>query len=483
MAASMQCYNSQKELATEAAEMLMPGAPQSSMRKWYFSRKEIECHTPSRSDGIDYKQEQHLRKLYCSFLQELGIELKVPQVTIATAMMFCHRFYMRQSHAKNDWQTIATVCMFLACKAEETPRWLGELVVVAYKLVYKWDPSASRRIREIYDKQKELILIGERLLLATIAFDLNIEHPYKSLVAALKRLDITHKELVKVAWNFVNDWLRTSLCLQHKPHYIAAGSLFLAAKVKKVKLPTAKGKAWWMEFDVSPKQLEDVIQQMMSLWEQSQSQTRTLKDQNVTESPIKKATIYSPQSSTLSGSSIIHDSKTAASVDAGGPAKAASSNSVKEQAFDNIRHTSIETISRHTSDSGRAKDITFDCVKKDTFHNVQGTAKETPNRQTSDTGSAVSVVEDGDSGGEPVMVKSDLSSSCKIVSVGGIVGNGQVDVNRIREKLKNRNFIKTMKRKRVEDLDDEIDGEAWIERELEDGIVLESSSPQKQMKI
>lgn len=27
-----------------------------------------------------------------------------PQVTIATAMMLCHRFYMRQSHAKNDWQ-------------------------------------------------------------------------------------------------------------------------------------------------------------------------------------------------------------------------------------------------------------------------------------------------------------------------------------------------------------------------------------------
>ena len=42
--------------------------------------------------------------------------------------------------------------------------------------------------------------------MATIAFDLNIEHPYKSLVAALKRLAITHKELVKVAWNFVNDW-------------------------------------------------------------------------------------------------------------------------------------------------------------------------------------------------------------------------------------------------------------------------------------
>ena len=222
---------------------------------------------------------------------------------------------------------------------------------------------------------------------------------------------------------------------------------------------------------------------MMSLWEQSQSHTLTLKDRNVTESPIKKETIYSPQSSTLSGSSIIQDSKMAASMDAGGPAKAATSNCVEKQAVDNVHDTSRETIKSHTSDSGSAKDITSDCVKKHTFDNIQGTSKETPNRQTSDTCSAVSVVEDGDSGGEPVMVKSDLSSSCKIVSVGGMVGNSQVDVNRIREKLKKKNSIKIMKRKRVEDLDDEIDGEDWIERELENGIVLESSSPQKQMKI
>lgn len=412
-AASIQCHISQQETGKNAATNHMSESLQTLNQKWYFTRKEIENHTPSRSDGIDYKHEQHLRKLYCSFLQELGIELTVPQLTIATAMMFCHRFYMRQSHAKNDWQTVATVCMFLACKAEETPKFLGELVVVAYKLTHKYDPSASRRIREIYDKQKELILIGEKLLLTTIAFDMNIEHPYKSLVTAVKRLGITHSDenngLVRVAWNFVNDWLRTSLCLQHKPHYIAAGSLFLAAKVKNVKLPTAKGKAWWMEFDVSPKQLEAVIQQMMSLWAQSQTQTQAPKDQSTTT--------YSPHSATLTG-----------------PTKSTPSE----------------------------------------LPNCHGTPKELPNCQTSDTGSAVSVVEDGD-GGEPVTVKSDLSSSCKIVSVGCTAGTSQVDVDRIKEKIKKRNLLKSMKRKRVED----VDGDDWIERELENGIVLESAIPDK----
>ncbi|KAE8712664.1 Cyclin-T1-3 [Hibiscus syriacus] len=153
-------------------------------------RKEIKNHSPSRKDGIELRREEQLRKLYCSFLQELGMKLKVPQAAIACAMMLCHRFYMRQSHAKNDWQTIATVSTFLACKIEETPRLLRDVIVVSYELIHKRDPSAPGRIRqrEVYDKQKELILVGERLLLATIAFDLDIELPYKPLVAAFKKL-------------------------------------------------------------------------------------------------------------------------------------------------------------------------------------------------------------------------------------------------------------------------------------------------------
>lgn len=47
---------------------------------------------------------------------------------------------------------------------------------------------------------------GERFLLATLAFNMNIEHPYKPLVGALKKLEISDKEFTKIAWNYVNDW-------------------------------------------------------------------------------------------------------------------------------------------------------------------------------------------------------------------------------------------------------------------------------------
>ncbi|KAG6781245.1 hypothetical protein POTOM_014136 [Populus tomentosa] len=325
--------------------------------RWYFSRKEIEENSPSRRDNIDLKKETYLRKSYCTFLQDLGMRLKVPQVTIATAIIFCHRFFIRQSHANNDrrvsqlilkltllmlskpfeplmlalnqllnliflylymncmslqkfkgdrfrsfsyvidvdlWRlatdpldahTVATVCMFLAGKVEETPRPLKDVIVVSYEIMHKKDPAAAQRIKqkEVYEQQKELILIGERVVLATLGFDFNVHHPYKPLVEAIKKFKVAQNALAQVAWNFVNDGLRTSLCLQFKPHHIAAGAIFLAAKFLKVKLPSDGEKVWWQEFDVTPRQLEgwfpplncvidlfaEVSNQMLELYEQN----------------------------------------------------------------------------------------------------------------------------------------------------------------------------------------------------------------------
>ncbi|WCJ25892.1 Cyclin family protein [Euphorbia peplus] len=56
--------------------------------QWYFSRKEIEDNSPSRRDSIDLKKEVYLRKSYCTYLQDLGMRLLLPQQTIATAINF-----------------------------------------------------------------------------------------------------------------------------------------------------------------------------------------------------------------------------------------------------------------------------------------------------------------------------------------------------------------------------------------------------------
>ncbi|KAL7133082.1 hypothetical protein ABFS83_12G117200 [Erythranthe nasuta] len=257
--------------APEGSYKVSQEKPEEGGEHWYLSRKEIEENSPSRRDGIDLKKETYLRKSYCTFLQDLGMRLKVPQVTIATAIIFCHRFFLRQSHATNDRRTIATVCMFLAGKVEETPRPLKDVILVSYEIIHKKDAAAVQRIKqkEVYEQQKELVLVGERMVLGTLGFDLNLHHPYKPLVEAIKKFKVAQNALAQVAWNFVNDGLRTSLCLQFKPHHIAAGAIFLAAKFLKVKLPSDGEKVWWQEFDVTPRQLEEVSNQMLELYEQN----------------------------------------------------------------------------------------------------------------------------------------------------------------------------------------------------------------------
>ncbi|XP_038901562.1 cyclin-T1-3-like isoform X3 [Benincasa hispida] len=267
--------------------------------RWYFSRKELEEFSPSKQDGIDLKKETYLRKSYCTFLQDLGMRLKVPQVTIATAIIFCHRFFLRQSHAKNDRRTIATVCMFLAGKVEETPRPLKDVIMVSYEIINKKDPTAAQKIRqkEVYERQKELILLGERVVLATLGFDLNVHHPYKPLVEAIKKFKVAQNALAQVAWNFVNDGLRTSLCLQFKPHHIAAGAIFLAAKFLKVKLPSDGEKVWWQEFDVTPRQLEEVSNQMLELYEQNRLPPSGEADGSIGGGPTNQTPTKAPTNS------------------------------------------------------------------------------------------------------------------------------------------------------------------------------------------
>jgi hypothetical protein len=97
--------------------------------------------------------------------------------------------------------------MFLAGKVEETPRPLKDVIFVSYEIINKKDPGASQKIKqkEVYEQQKELILNGEKIVLSTLGFDLNVYHPYKPLVEAIKKFKVAQNALAQVAWNFVND--------------------------------------------------------------------------------------------------------------------------------------------------------------------------------------------------------------------------------------------------------------------------------------
>jgi len=48
-------------------------------------------------------------------------------------------------------------------------------------------------------------VIGKKLVFTTFDFDINIHHPYKPFVVAIRKFQVVINTLLQFAWNFVND--------------------------------------------------------------------------------------------------------------------------------------------------------------------------------------------------------------------------------------------------------------------------------------
>jgi len=98
----------------------------------------------------------------------------------------------------------ACCCLFLAGKVEETPKKCKDIITVARKHLseekfasFGVDPRVSCLSRLVDDLDvlyfllfcfKEEVMVLERILLQTIKFDLQVEHPYGFLIKYAKCL-------------------------------------------------------------------------------------------------------------------------------------------------------------------------------------------------------------------------------------------------------------------------------------------------------
>jgi len=201
----------------------------------------------------------------------MGQKLRLPQLSIATAIVFFHRFYARMSYEHYDRFTVATTCLFLASKVEETPKKLKDVVIETFKTHHQDDKAPEPDSREFFEL-KEKILVCERILLQALAFDLSVEHAYRPLLAYVKSIKGT-RDLAQVAWNFINDSLRTTICLQYAPRHLAAAccqmaSRYLATHTKKeIQFPDApKGGKWYTSFQTTEDIIHDITTQILGMY-------------------------------------------------------------------------------------------------------------------------------------------------------------------------------------------------------------------------
>lgn len=175
--------------------------------------------------------------------------LKYPIDTITTAVFYYHRFYQQHQFQAHDRLQVATACLFLAGKVEESPRALKMVIHVMYSHRFKKFPSMRRKIMEdstTYELVKERVLVVERSLLYTVGFDFNVEKPYKHIVKLKSIVDDffcskfsehskaavpDSKKVLQTAWNFAVDSLRLNVQLQFPAHHIAVVCFYLAMKL------------------------------------------------------------------------------------------------------------------------------------------------------------------------------------------------------------------------------------------------------------
>lgn len=118
---------------------------------------------------------------------------------------------------------VAAACLLLAGKVEETPKKCKDVLKVTQSIL------TEQQMANFGSNPKEELLTHERILLQTIKFDLQVEHPYVHLLRIAKSLKgrwptwLWHRcktcfisffflgekqkteKLVQTAWTFVND--------------------------------------------------------------------------------------------------------------------------------------------------------------------------------------------------------------------------------------------------------------------------------------
>jgi hypothetical protein len=83
---------------------------------WYYDKRELQTRTPTIIDGRTWAEEEAFRREGAKFILDLGMQIGLIYSTVATGVVYFHRFYMFHSFEKFPKYLTACSCLFLAGK-------------------------------------------------------------------------------------------------------------------------------------------------------------------------------------------------------------------------------------------------------------------------------------------------------------------------------------------------------------------------------
>lgn len=248
----------------------MAGREQS---QWLFTAEEL-LRTPSILEGLPPAQELTNRAKGVNFITQVGIALKLPQLTLATACVYLHRFFMRHSMPTPTkpgihHYSVAATALFLATKVEENCRKMKELVVACCRVAQKKpDLVVDEQDKEFW-RWRDTILSEEDRLLESLCFDLQLDQPYRILFDFMCYYNIQdNKRLRNAAWAFLNDSHNTTMCLRFSAKVIAGVAFYGGAAQAEVQLPDDRhGRPWWDHLELDILDIKDAWNLMAECYE------------------------------------------------------------------------------------------------------------------------------------------------------------------------------------------------------------------------
>ncbi|XP_067372130.1 cyclin-T2a isoform X1 [Channa argus] len=262
-----------------------------SSSKWFFTREQLE-NTPSRSCGVEPDRELSYRQQAANLIQDMGQRLNVSQLTINTAIVYMHRFYMHHSFTKFHRNIISPTTLFLAAKVEEQPRKLEHVIKVAHACLNPQESPLDTKSNAYLQQAQELVIL-ESIVLQTLGFEITIDHPHTDVVKC-SQLVRASKDLAQTSYFMATNSLHlTTFCLQYKPTVIACVCIHLACKWSNWEIPVSTdGKHWWEYVDssVTLELLDELTHEFLQILEKTPSRLKRIRNWRATQAAKKPKT-------------------------------------------------------------------------------------------------------------------------------------------------------------------------------------------------
>ncbi|XP_044277824.1 cyclin-T1 isoform X1 [Varanus komodoensis] len=260
-------------------------------RRWYFSREQL-ARSPSRRAGLDPDKELSYRQQAANLLQDMGQRLNVSQLTINTAIVYMHRFYMVQSFTQFHRNSVAPAALFLAAKVEEQPRKLEHVIKVAHACLHPQEAPPDTR-NEAYLQQAQDLVILESIILQTLGFEITIDHPHTHVVKCTQLVRAS-KDLAQTSYFMATNSLHlTTFSLQYTPPVVACVCIHLACKWSNWEIPVSTdGKHWWEYVDgtVTLELLDELTHEFLQILEKTPNRLKRIRNWRACQAAKKSKT-------------------------------------------------------------------------------------------------------------------------------------------------------------------------------------------------